>query len=103
RLAVRGLPFFCQAEDGIRDFNVTGVQTCALPIYTHAWGYAHLRTTAEHWLGVRENDIAWATAAPGWQKWVWSPFLAVLGSGATEIGRASCRERAWGSGGAAAE
>src|SRR5690606_39904549 len=25
--------FFCQAEDGIRDFHVTGVQTCALPIY----------------------------------------------------------------------
>src|SRR5256885_9525878 len=23
---------FCQAEDGIRDYKVTGVQTCALPI-----------------------------------------------------------------------
>src|SRR5690606_39987216 len=33
---LRGLlpsPFFFQAEDGIRDFHVTGVQTCALPIY----------------------------------------------------------------------
>src|SRR5690606_40554520 len=27
------LSFFFQAEDGIRDFHVTGVQTCALPIY----------------------------------------------------------------------
>src|SRR5690606_40960370 len=26
--------FFFQAEDGIRDFHVTGVQTCALPIYS---------------------------------------------------------------------
>src|SRR5437773_10918996 len=26
------LPFFFQAEDGIRDRDVTGVQTCALPI-----------------------------------------------------------------------
>ena len=26
--------FFFQAEDGIRDIGVTGVQTCALPIYT---------------------------------------------------------------------
>src|SRR6266511_353855 len=26
------LIFFFQAEDGIRDFHVTGVQTCALPI-----------------------------------------------------------------------
>src|SRR5699024_11369751 len=25
--------FFVQAEDGIRDRNVTGVQTCALPIF----------------------------------------------------------------------
>src|SRR5690554_6965915 len=27
------LVFFLQAEDGIRDADVTGVQTCALPIY----------------------------------------------------------------------
>ena len=27
--------FFFQAEDGIRDTSVTGVQTCALPIYNH--------------------------------------------------------------------
>src|SRR5690606_39561832 len=26
--------YFCQAEDGIRVFHVTGVQTCALPIYS---------------------------------------------------------------------
>src|SRR5690606_39375674 len=35
--------FFFQAEDGIRDFHVTGVQTCALPILLHTqlrslWG-----------------------------------------------------------------
>ena len=52
-------------------------------IHSHGWAYAHLRTTAKHWLGVGEGDIVWATAAPGWQKWIWSPFLAVLGSGAT--------------------
>src|SRR5690606_39996404 len=37
--------FFFQAEDGIRDFHVTGVQTCALPIYLperlrHGWPLA---------------------------------------------------------------
>src|SRR5437762_8792876 len=31
---VSGLFFFFQAEDGIRDTSVTGVQTCALPIST---------------------------------------------------------------------
>ena len=30
--------FFFQAEDGIRDKLVTGVQTCALPILTHTCG-----------------------------------------------------------------
>src|SRR5690606_40908061 len=29
--------FFFQAEDGIRDFHVTGVQTCALPILYCQW------------------------------------------------------------------
>src|SRR2546430_10155369 len=28
------LVFFFQAEDGIRDLTVTGVQTCALPIFS---------------------------------------------------------------------
>src|SRR2546421_662030 len=29
--------FFFQAEDGIRDLIVTGVQTCALPIWSPSW------------------------------------------------------------------
>src|SRR2546430_8311151 len=34
RVPVDGLAFFFfQAEDGIRDLTVTGVQTCALPIW----------------------------------------------------------------------
>src|SRR6266513_4323631 len=36
RSRCRQLFFFFQAEDGIRDRNVTGVQTCALPIF-RAW------------------------------------------------------------------
>src|SRR6266446_7706485 len=31
----RGSFFFFQAEDGIRDYKVTGVQTCALPILAY--------------------------------------------------------------------
>src|SRR3712207_8959137 len=31
--------FFFQAEDGIRDIGVTGVQTCALPIWRLPWRY----------------------------------------------------------------
>src|SRR3712207_2731804 len=43
RSEVRG-SFFFQAEDGIRDIGVTGVQTCALPIFAAA---AAARSTAE--------------------------------------------------------
>src|SRR2546426_8608151 len=32
--------FFFQAEDGIRDYKVTGVQTCALPIFGLCLGHA---------------------------------------------------------------
>ena len=35
--------FFFQAEDGIRDWSVTGVQTCALPICTKCRGAAATR------------------------------------------------------------
>src|SRR3990170_8321253 len=37
---VYGVFFFFQAEDGIRDDLVTGVQTCALPIFSRVRGAA---------------------------------------------------------------
>src|SRR5215467_5060687 len=43
--------FFFQAEDGIRDYKVTGVQTCALPI-SGGWRYqAHLMILGMGWVG----------------------------------------------------
>src|SRR2546422_2874413 len=42
--------FFFQAEDGIRDVAVTGVQTCALPIYRLRGDSARIAT-----LGLRPN------------------------------------------------
>src|SRR5258708_37237871 len=63
--------FFFQAEDGIRDDLVTGVQTCALPISTSS-GVGRVDDVAQ-------VDVAQADAA---------------GDGrGDEIGRASCRER----------
>src|SRR5256886_10871217 len=41
-LALVWFYFFFQAEDGIRDLTVTGVQTCALPIYPDP-GLGHAR------------------------------------------------------------
>ncbi|MFC7061878.1 acyl-CoA synthetase MbcS [Halobacillus seohaensis] len=54
-------------------------------VHTHGWGFAHLKTAADNWLAIEDGDTVWATAGPGWQKWVWSPFLSVLGKGATGL------------------
>src|SRR5437773_5240332 len=48
--------FFFQAEDGIRDRDVTGVQTCALPIFTL------IGENCEH-PGER-TELAFSAAAP---------------------------------------
>src|SRR5256885_13337242 len=40
----RVILFFFQAEDGIRDYKVTGVQTCALPIFQ--WKMPETRSVA---------------------------------------------------------
>ena len=37
--------FFFQAEDGIRDHCVTGVQTCALPIFLSTNAYSKIQPT----------------------------------------------------------
>src|SRR5699024_12017447 len=42
--------FFFQAEDGIRDRNVTGVQTCALPIFAVTIAGIRLEITRTEWL-----------------------------------------------------
>src|SRR3989442_5493547 len=47
--------FFCQAEDGIRDADVTGVQTCALPI---SGGQSLLPAAPLGGVSSREGDSA---------------------------------------------
>src|SRR5207245_3835783 len=51
--AIQFLLFFFQAEDGIRDATVTGVQTCALPIYWQSerwnWGTSRPRWCSQFW------------------------------------------------------
>src|SRR5690625_7575804 len=49
--------FFFQAEDGIRDGHVTGVQTCALPISQ--------LSCAPTWPPGSRRRAAWAAVAPG--------------------------------------
>src|SRR5438309_6795457 len=47
--------FFFQAEDGIRDGTVTGVQTCALPICHRLAGPVEVRAAASR--GADDRDV----------------------------------------------
>src|SRR5690606_40461582 len=95
------------AEDGIRGFHVTGVQTCALPIWLRVAIVAHavvaviavtsLKFLAGPgiltfialalWLVYRRSGSSGSRAV---REWALVPFGIM-----TKIGRASCRERVW--------
>src|SRR5688572_31061664 len=49
--------FFFQAEDGIRDLTVTGVQTCALPIYERPVVLAHEATLTQVLFNLVSNAL----------------------------------------------
>src|SRR5690625_6638366 len=75
--------FFFQAEDGIRDGHVTGVQTCALPISRQShgltrrwprvalrWTCGYARSTARPPDSQRFPGMARALAQPRWRIFV---------------------------------
>src|SRR5436305_6506137 len=86
--------FFFQAEDGIRDADVTGVQTCALPILRvmEIVGAESecVRVLAEEWLVSRQRRHG--SALPRYGMGISGLRFEELP--VAEIGRASCRERA---------
>src|SRR5207248_6072403 len=99
--------FFFQAEDGIRDRTVTGVQTCALPIYRR---WRRPRVTR---VNVRERvrigpdlhlgGVILRRRLPRERRGrarIRVARLAHRRGAAEEIGRASGRERGWRGGGA---
>src|SRR5256885_7859672 len=87
--------FFFQAEDGIRDYKVTGVQTCALPIFS--WRRSSMTPQEQEMLqGLvqRVNQTQLSEKDPDAEEMLQQTLgrnpdaLYIL-----EIGRASCRER----------
>src|SRR5690606_41973734 len=92
--------FFFQAEDGIRDFHVTGVQTCALPI---------LKPEAQpmRYLNCLRNKgkMALLPIQVAIMRRPWLGLLPKRGSNPIsscppmplKIGRAPCRESVWSS------
>src|SRR5206468_7666005 len=93
-----------QAEDGIRDLIVTGVQTCALPIFKITSPRTDVKVSVDGWtmppfMGLaswaafteqKTNDVMVMGDTVLFQDEV-SPVMSVALD--NEIGRASCRER----------
>src|SRR5699024_11821157 len=92
------LNFFCQAEDGIRDRNVTGVQTCALPIFFAIPGMGRLLYDAvtNGDTPVMQAAIVCIVALTVIITTLTDVLYALINPtvrSANEIGRASCRAR----------
>src|SRR2546430_8805198 len=91
---VRDFFFFFQAEDGIRDLTVTGVQTCALPIFKKL----HQEERIVLYPNAADEDLIYlykhaeALVHPSLSEGFGLPIIEARQFG-TEIGRASCRER----------
>src|SRR2546427_5685375 len=85
--------FFFQAEDGIRDLTVTGVQTCALPIsgqtVTADFKLAATPLALNEVVVVGARTSRTATETPVPVDVISAQEIADNG----QIGRASCRER----------
>src|SRR5260370_3289362 len=72
--------FFFQAEDGIRDSSVTGVQTCALPICASPRSHA----AAPCPIAVKRQMLDW-----------WGPIIHEYYSGTEDIGTAAITPQEW--------
>src|SRR2546427_7400745 len=89
--------FFFQAEDGIRDLTVTGVQTCALPISIHHPGVRKPKwEVAEACSGISyllaSLAVGFAYAGVMYRSWVRRVSFLVARSEERRVGK-ECRSR----------
>src|SRR3712207_8529929 len=87
--------FFFQAEDGIRDIGVTGVQTCALPIFFGSKQHFVAQPRSTPWSGLATlsfRSVEELTRS-SWRPTPRDTSRTAHCSSQTQIGRASCRER----------
>src|SRR2546430_9180770 len=91
RLCLACFFFFFQAEDGIRDLTVTGVQTCALPIFRLY--ERRIRRDQRQWDEPATGCAVGRTGRNDGREQHTVDRDEDMGLLRAEIGRASCRER----------
>src|SRR5205807_4267156 len=84
--------FFFQAEDGIRDYKVTGVQTCALPILTAVAGVATFSGLSVDKVGTGYTLTAAATGLTTGSSTVFNVTPGAARSEERRVGK-ECRSR----------
>jgi acetyl-CoA synthetase len=54
-------------------------------VHAHSLMYCFDRLNRYYWWNTQPDELCWATTEPGWAKWYWAPFGAVLNAGATNF------------------
>lgn len=54
-------------------------------VHTHSLMYCFDRLNRYYWWNTQPDELCWATTEPGWAKWYWAPFGAVLNAGAANF------------------
>jgi len=54
-------------------------------LHTHSLMYCFDRLNRYYWWDTQPDEICWATTEPGWAKWYWAPFGAIVNGGAVNF------------------
>lgn len=80
-----------KAEDPMTINYTSGTTGDPKPVlHKHRWIAAHKQITGRFWWGIDQEELSgeeliWATTAPGWAKWYWSPIGVGLANGLTQL------------------
>ncbi|MCD4845463.1 MAG: AMP-binding protein, partial [Methanosarcinales archaeon] len=54
-------------------------------LHTHSLMHCFDRLNKYYWWDTQPDELCWATTEPGWAKWYWAPFGAIVNGGATNF------------------
>ncbi|HJH27128.1 MAG TPA: hypothetical protein C5S37_10275 [Methanophagales archaeon] len=54
-------------------------------LHTHSLMHCFDRLNRYYWWDAQSDELCWATTEPGWAKWYWAPYGAIVNAGATNF------------------